>query len=118
MTTTPRRKRVQVGRAPDGHADHYKGFLFRGVHRPYPPAYLLSNLRHWVDTCKPDATRDYVISRVRRKLRENYLPSELGAVVLSRILDYAEYRHETNIRFAESVAADRIPTQRKEKRNG
>lgn len=105
------RKGSQGDRAPVDQGEHHRGFKFNGKDYSYPPSYMLSNLRHWVDTCRPDDTRDYVISKVEAKLRQNHVASEFPPIIRSRIFAYAQYRHSRNKMFARVLARNGVPPQ-------
>ena len=110
MTTTSR-KGLPADRGKVDHGEHHTCFKFEGKYHSHPPKYILSNLRHWVDTCKPGDTRDYVISKVEAKLRQNHMASEFPPIIRSRILTYAAYRHSMNQFFAWVLAHNGVPPQ-------
>lgn len=105
-------KRHTVVNPPTDNGDHHKGFIFEGRYYSFPPRWVLHNLRHWVDTCKATDTRDYVISKVQRKIRQNHIVAlEFPPEIMERTLAYALYRHWMNLFHDTVLEKNGIPPQ-------
>lgn len=91
--------------------DYHRGFIFEGEYSSFPPAWVLHNLRHWVDTCKAADARDYVISKVQKKIKQNYIASQFPPEIMRRVLLYAAYRHWRNNAHDEILERNGLPPQ-------